>query len=111
MPSVTTKDGRRPRSTKASKNEIMQHEMKETMFTLFTESQHHISSHRKNVHALRHLHLEFCSDEQKEEQFFLAFLQCLNIILSVRRNEDVVTKMMRFIIGFVVLSAEKGSQL
>lgn len=94
-----------PRSPAAGEDELRQ-----AVFALFAESQHHISSHRKNVHALRNLHLDVCGaggDAGREELFFMTFLQCLNTILGVRRNEEAVGRMMRFVVGFVVLSAEK----
>jgi hypothetical protein len=108
--SATVKSGR----SRNAKAEIqMSHDdMKQAVFDLFTESQHHISSHRKNVHALRQHHLEWCGrggDAEKEEAFFLVFLQCLNIVLSVKRKEEAVSRVIRFIVGFVVLSAEKGT--
>jgi hypothetical protein len=103
------------RSSKKSHdhNGIDEFEMKRTIYTLFTESQHHISSHRKNVHQLRQLHLQWCQggDAEQEELFFLTFLQCLNVILAVRKNEEVVGRMMRYVVGFVVFSAEKGTLL
>lgn len=106
------RSSRGPRSSKKAHdhNDMDESEMKKTIYTLFTESQHHISSHRKNVHQLRQLHLQWCDggDAEREELFFLTFLQCLNVILAVRKNEEVVGRMMRYIVGFVVFSAEKG---
>lgn len=89
-------------------------EMREQVYELFTESQYHISSHRKNVHQLRQVHLEWCEvDEgsaEREEAFFLCFLQCLNIVLGVKKNEEAIGRMIRFMIGFVVYCAEKGNE-
>jgi len=94
-------------------NEIDEQELRNQIYGLFSESQYHISSHRKNVHALRALHLAYCEggDAGKEELFFLIFLQCFNVILGVKKNEEVVTRMIRFVVGFVVLSAERGTCL
>lgn len=111
---MTVATGSRPRTTapkKAPTYTLTQSDLRQSIHDLFRDSQHHVTSHRKNVHQLRQLHLEWCrgGEAEREEAFFLLFLQCLNVVLAVRRNEEVVGRMMRFIVGFVVFSADKGN--
>lgn len=66
------------------------------------------AGHRKLIHSMRKLFLE--SSElgvTGEEEFFLSIVHCLNIMLAVRKTEEVVSRGMRFLLGFVVWSAEK----
>lgn len=66
------------------------------------------AGHRKLIHNMRKLFLE--SGElgmAGEEEFFLSIVHCLNIMLAVRKTEEVVSRGMRFLLGFIVWSAEK----
>lgn len=113
---MTVATAGRPRNANSSKKEsayqMTDQDMRQSVTDLFCDSQHHVSSHRKNVHQLRQVHLEWCREggAEREEAFFLVFLQCLNLVLAVKKNEEVVGRMMRFIVGFVVLSADKGTK-
>lgn len=76
----------------------------------FSDSQHHSSSHRKNVHTLIKLQQQCASQgEEGERHFFLSFLHCLHHVLSVRKNEDLSNKMMRFVCGFLVRLCQQHS--
>jgi condensin complex subunit 3 len=99
--------------------------IKEALFHLFSESQYHISSHRKNVHALLNLQRTWCKVESEaaaaakgfdsveeamahqEEEFFLAFVAALGVVLGAKRMDESVGRLMRFVVGFIVFSAEK----
>lgn len=75
--------------------------------SLFTDSQHHNTTHRKNIQALKRLHFDSARNGT-EEHFFCAFLHCLHVLLSLKKGEDAAPRLLRFAVGFiVVLSAEK----
>lgn len=78
----------------------------------FTSAQHSSAGHRKLVHGLRRLHLEAAEQgSEGEQEFFLGIVHCLNTMLAVRKAEDVVNRSLRFLVGFVVLSAERDDSL
>jgi condensin complex subunit 3 len=72
----------------------------------FHKAQLNAAGHRKLIHGLRRLHLE-CEGEDGEREFFLSVVKCLNVLLAVRKNEEVVNRSLRFLVGFIVLSAER----
>lgn len=73
---------------------------------IFTDAQLSTSSHRKNSYKLYSLHKE-STTPQEEELFFLEFLKNLNICLSIKRNEELSTRMIKFIGSFLSISLEK----
>lgn len=83
-------------------------EIKFTVCRLFTESQHNSSSHRQNVHSLRKLLTQCSNDSSMEEQFFVSFVHCVMVILGLKKSDEVGTRMIRFVAGFVVYLAEHG---
>lgn len=83
-------------------------EVRFTVCRLFTESQHNSSSHRQSVHSLRKLLAQCCNDSSMEEQFFVSFVHCVMVILGLKKSDEVGTRMIRFVAGFVVYLAEHG---
>ncbi len=74
---------------------------------LFNESQFHVSSHRKNIQSLRKLHAKAAqSGHEAEVKFLQSFCHCLHVILAMKKADDVSSKLMRFLVGFVVRSAD-----
>lgn len=69
---------------------------------VFNEAQHSASTHRQNVHQLRRL-LGRCSGEAAlEEQFFVSTVQCLLVVLGLKRTDEIANRLMRFFAGFIV---------
>ncbi len=72
---------------------------------LFSESQHHSSSHRKNIQSLIKIYKKIKSSENlNEENIFLqSFCHCLHVLLSLKRGEhEVAGRILRFAVGFIV---------
>lgn len=74
---------------------------------LFNESQFHVSSHRKNIQSLRKLHAKAAkSGLDAEVKFLQSFCHCLHVILGMKKADDMASKLMRFLVGFIVKSAD-----
>lgn len=83
-------------------------DIQEQVSEYFHNAQLNAAGHRKLIHALRKLHLDSSEvGSQGEQEFFLALIHCLNVLLSVRKNEETVTRCIRFLVGFIVCSAER----
>lgn len=77
---------------------------------LFNESQHHKTTHRRNIHSLLSI---FRAESNSikgdgENAFFTALASCLFQAISVRRHEELVGRVMRFVVGFIVCAAEQA---
>jgi condensin complex subunit 3 len=75
---------------------------------LFGESQFHVSSHRKNIQALRKLHSKIATAAglEGESVFLQAFCHCLHVLLNLKKNDETSSRLIRFLVGFIVRSAE-----
>lgn len=73
---------------------------------IFNDSQFHVSSHRKNIQALRKLHAKAATTSTGETRFLVAFCHCLHVLLGMKRGDDVSNKLIRFLVGFIVRSAD-----
>lgn len=78
--------------------------------TLFNDSQHHNTTHRKNIQSLKKLHVESIRTGT-EEHFFCAFLHCLHVLLSLKKGEDAAPRLLRFAVGFIVVLTANKQQL
>ena len=79
--------------------------------TLFNESQFHVSAQRKNIPALRKLHAKAASiGTEGETQFLQAICHCLHVILAIKKADEVSGKLLRFLVGFIVRSADGTTQ-
>lgn len=67
----------------------------------YATAQQHSVNHRKHVHALLTLFKEQ-SGAVGEQSFFLANLHCLHHILSIRKNDELSSRLMRFFVGLMV---------
>lgn len=81
----------------------------ESICSLFTDSQYNFSSHRKNIRSLVKLFNNSCDKIEKLQDFYLASIHCLNVILSLKRHEDLVNRMMKFLVGFIVSLANSNT--
>jgi len=82
----------------------------ESACALFTDSQYSFSSHRKNIRSLVKLFNDSCNDITKLQDFYLAIIHCLNVILSLKKHEDIVNRMMKFLVGFIISLSNEGNQ-
>lgn len=76
--------------------------------SLFSESQHSSSSHRKNVHAFHRLLQQCVGDVKREEQLLVSVVHSLTVVLVAKRGDEVANRLMRFLAGFVVFISDKG---
>jgi hypothetical protein len=70
--------------------------------TLFADSQHHNTSHRKNIQALKRLYLESLA-KRIDSGFFCAFLHCLHVLFGIKKGEEAGGRLIRFTVGFIVV--------
>jgi condensin complex subunit 3 len=86
---------------------IAEDDLFSSICSLFNESQFHVSSHRKNVQSLRKLHAKAAeTGHEAEVKFLQTFCHCLHVILGMKKADEVSSKLMRFLVGFVVRSAD-----
>lgn len=81
----------------------------EKVCDIFNSAQHSAAGHRKLIQTLLNVHRDCANNggAEGERGFFMSLVHCMNVMLSVRRSEEVVTRCVRFLVGFIVLSAEK----
>lgn len=73
----------------------------------FNDSQVTAASHRKNSLNLQKVQQLHQGESQWEEHFFHEFVRHLNNVLSIKRNDDLYNRLMKFITAFISLPAEK----
>ena len=85
-------------------------ELFESVCSLFGEAQFHVSCHRKNILSLRKLHAKSAESGIDGESLFLqAFSHCLHAVLSLKKNDDTTSRLLRFLVGFIVRSSEQAA--
>lgn len=84
----------------------------QSICTLFNDSQHNSSSHRRNVQHLKKLLLQQCSgDPVFEEQFFTSIIGCLSVLLTLKRTDETGSRLLRLLAGLIIcLSGEERNE-